>query len=57
MYLEYGKDDLARAKFIEAIIADPYNQLVYVGLTRWGKKNHVALGHPRCDRALLELIQ
>src|SRR5216684_5200399 len=32
--LEYGKDDLARAKFIEAIIADPYNQLVYVGLTR-----------------------
>jgi tetratricopeptide (TPR) repeat protein len=51
VYLEYGKDDLARAKFIEAIIADPYNQLVYVGLTRWGKKNQVALGHPRIDIA------
>jgi hypothetical protein len=24
---------------------------VYVGLTRWGKKNQVALGHPRIDIA------
>lgn len=47
--LEYGKDDLARAKFIDAIVADPYNQLVYTGLTKWGQKNQAQLGHPRID--------
>lgn len=47
--LEYGKDDEARAKFVEAIIAEPYNQLAYNGLTRLGQKNHVPLGHPRID--------
>jgi tetratricopeptide (TPR) repeat protein len=47
--LEYGKDNEARAKFIEAIVADPYNQLVYSGLTKWGRKNQVSLGHPRID--------
>jgi len=47
--LEYGKDDDARTKFIEAIVADPYNQLVYSGLAKWGRKNQVQLGHPRID--------
>jgi tetratricopeptide (TPR) repeat protein len=47
--LEYGKDDDARTKFIEAIVADPYNQLVYSGLAKWGRKNQVSLGHPRID--------
>jgi tetratricopeptide (TPR) repeat protein len=47
--LEYGKDDEARTKFIDAIVADPYNQLVYSGLSKWGQKNQVQLGHPRID--------
>src|SRR5258706_12411983 len=47
--LEYGKDDEARAKFIEAIVADPYNQLVYNGISRWAQKHGVRLGHPRID--------
>ena len=37
--LEYGKDDEARTKFVEAIVADPYNQLVYTGLTKWGRRS------------------
>jgi tetratricopeptide (TPR) repeat protein len=47
--LEYGKDNEARAKFIEAIVAEPYNQLVYSGLTKWGQQKHVQLGHPRIE--------
>jgi len=47
--LEYGKDDEARAKFIDAIVADPYNQLVYNGIGKWAQKNQVKLGHPRID--------
>jgi tetratricopeptide (TPR) repeat protein len=47
--LEYGKDDDARAKFIEAIVADPYNQLVYSGIDKWASKRQVQLGHPRID--------
>jgi tetratricopeptide (TPR) repeat protein len=47
--LEYGKDDEARTKFIDAIVADPYNQLVYSGLSKWGQKSQTQLGHPRID--------
>ena len=47
--LEYGKDDLALTNFIEAIVAEPYNQLVYNGLSKWGQKNQRELGHPLID--------
>ena len=47
--LEYGKNDQARTEFIEAIIAEPFNQLAYSGLTQWGQKNQVQLGHPQID--------
>ena len=47
--LEYGKDDEAQAKFIEAIVADPYNQLVYNGIGRWAQKHQLQIGHPRID--------
>lgn len=47
--LAYGKDDQALPKYIEAIVAEPYNQLAYTGLTKWGQKNKVPLGHPRID--------
>ena len=49
--LEYGKNDEARMKFIDAIVADPYNQLVYSGLSKWGRQNQVPLEHPRIDIA------
>jgi len=47
--LEYGKDDEARTKFIEAIVADPYNNLVYSGINKWARKNQAQIGHPRID--------
>jgi tetratricopeptide (TPR) repeat protein len=47
--LEYGKNDEARAKFIDAIIADPYNRMAYNGISRWSQENHVSLGHPRIE--------
>lgn len=47
--LEYGKDDEALKNFIEAILAEPYNQLAYNGISRWAQKNDWQLAHPRID--------
>ena len=44
-----GKTNEARDKFIEAIVAEPYGRRPYVGLTQWGQRHQVALGHPRID--------
>ncbi len=44
-----GKTDQARDKFVEAIIAEPYGQRSYVGLTQWGQRHKVALGHPKIE--------
>lgn len=44
-----GKTDQARDKFIDAIIAEPYGQRSYVGLTQWAEHHKVTLGHPRID--------
>ncbi len=38
-----GKGDEARAKYIEAIIADPYNRRSSTGLTNWLQANKLAL--------------
>ena len=40
------KMDEARDKFIEAIIAEPYNKSGYVGLSQWADNNQVRIGHP-----------
>ena len=44
-----GKTDQARDKFIDAIIAEPYGQRSYVGLTQWGDRHKVKLGHPKIE--------
>lgn len=44
-----GKGDQARDKFVDAIVAEPYGRRAYVGLTQWGQRHKVALGHPRVD--------
>ena len=44
-----GKTAPARDKFIEAIVAEPYGRRAYVGLTQWGDRHSVQLGHPRID--------
>jgi tetratricopeptide (TPR) repeat protein len=47
--LEDDRDELALAKFVDAIVADPYNRLVYNGISRWSQKHQKRLGHPRID--------
>lgn len=44
-----GKTEEARDKFIEAIIAMPYDRRPYVGITQWAERHQVQLGHPRID--------
>ena len=44
-----GKTNQARDRFIDAIVAEPYGNRSYVGLTQWGQRHRVALGHPRID--------
>lgn len=44
-----GKSAEARDKFIDAIVAEPYNRTAYVGLTQWGQRHEVSLGHPKIE--------
>ena len=41
-----GKNSEARQKFIEAIVASPYERLSWVGLTQWADRNGVKLTQP-----------
>ncbi len=43
------KKEESRDKFIDAIIAQPYDRRAWMGLTQWGEKYGVKLGHPRVD--------
>jgi len=40
---EMGKNEEARAKFIEAIVAEPYNRSSWMGLTNWLNRNKLEL--------------
>ena len=42
-----GKTNEARDKFVDAIVAEPYSRRSYVGLTQWGQRHNMKLGHPR----------
>ncbi len=41
-----GKRDEARTKFVEAIVAEPYNRRSWVGLQQWAKSSQVELTVP-----------
>ena len=36
----------ARDKFVEAIVAEPYNRRPYMGLMQWAERHRVSMGHP-----------
>jgi tetratricopeptide (TPR) repeat protein len=44
-----GKMEEAKEKFIEAIIADPYNRSPWQFLMAWAGRNRVQLSHPRIE--------
>lgn len=49
--LKFGNDPLAaREKFIDAIVAEPYNKLAWQGLRQWAKIEKVELQSPKIDR-------
>lgn len=48
--LKQGKAEDARAKYIEAIIAEPYNSFVYNGIKQWAEEKKVDLGHPKIEQ-------
>jgi len=45
-----GKTNEARDKFVDAIVAQPYNRNSFVGLTQWADRHTVRLGHPRIEQ-------
>lgn len=47
--MKQEKYDLARDRYIEAFIVEPYNRFAPIGLTNWGKVTQTALGHPKID--------
>jgi tetratricopeptide (TPR) repeat protein len=44
-----NKREESRQKFVEAIVAEPYNRRSWVGLTQWGERYLVELAHPRIE--------
>lgn len=47
--MSQGKQQEARMKFIDAIIAEPGNRNGYMGLSQWGEHNQVSIAHPGID--------
>jgi tetratricopeptide (TPR) repeat protein len=44
-----GSQEEAKAKFIDAIIADPGNRNGYMGLSQWGQRNRINMAHPKIE--------
>lgn len=42
-----GRDSEAKEQFIGAVVAEPYNQRSWIGLSQWAKKQKLALVHPQ----------
>lgn len=49
MLLASGKEEKALEKFVDAIIAEPYNQMSYYGISNWARRKQVNLGHPKIE--------
>lgn len=47
--MQDGRLKEAREKFIEAIIADPYNNVPWQFLTEWSRRSNVQLSHARIE--------
>jgi tetratricopeptide (TPR) repeat protein len=49
--LQYGSDaEAAKNKFIDAIVAEPYNKYSWQGLQQWAVRQKAVLSSPRIDR-------
>ncbi len=49
--LKYGKDPMAaREKFIDAIVAEPYNRLAWQGIQQWAEIEKAVISAPKIER-------
>ena len=44
-----GHNAEARGKYVEAIVASPYQRASWVGLVQWAQRNRVTLAHPKIE--------
>ena len=44
-----GQSDAARGKFIDAIVAEPYNRNAWMGVSQWADRNHLKLTYLRLE--------
>lgn len=47
--MEAGKLEEARSRYIEAVIAEPFNRLAWAGIARWAEAARIELAHPKID--------
>ncbi len=47
--MKQGKYDIARDRYVEAYIAEPYSKFSQAGLSQWGNVTKTPLGHPKID--------
>ncbi len=47
MMMGQNKREESRQKFVEAIVAEPYNRRAWVGLSQWAQRFDVKLAHPQ----------
>ncbi|HEY0100981.1 MAG TPA: tetratricopeptide repeat protein [Pyrinomonadaceae bacterium] len=47
--MEAGKLEEARARYIEAVVAEPFSRLAWAGLARWAGAARVELAHPKIE--------
>jgi tetratricopeptide (TPR) repeat protein len=45
-----GEQEQAKAKFIDGIIAEPFNRKPYTGLMQWAENFHVNMSHPQIQQ-------
>ncbi len=48
-YMKQKKYDIARDRYVEAYITEPYSKFSAAGLSQWGNITKTALGHPKID--------
>lgn len=55
--LKYGDDPMAaKAKFIDAIVAEPYNKLAWQGLRQWAQIEKAVVLAPKIDRPAAPVV-
>jgi tetratricopeptide (TPR) repeat protein len=47
--MNLGNQEEAKARFVDAIIAEPGNRSGYVGLSQWAERNQVSMAHPEIE--------